>query len=585
MSRTLAVCVTHAPWIPERAARMEKLRATITAGLLPGEQYYEETSRPTDEEKATGSNGTHIWAETQWKWGVSTDADSVVFLQDDIEIPDNFMVLLRAVIEAQPDEMIGLEAVHQAGRALKDERGAWYTTADGVIGVGYVFPKDALRAFLKWRSEELVEGGKEAITEDTLVGCWTLATNRKVWHPVPTVIDHDTTMPSSYGNDAHPMRRPSVTWKDYDMSLVTGPGWWAPGAKVHHLGRLYEATPNLCAQWVKNWTPERHRVAMRDDGRRTAKVISAQMRANLPDTAIPTIVIATPTKQHPHAAYSSTVWMVRHDEAVEVVDSHETMKWWMMSQDVARVRARYVRAFLNSGASHLWFLDDDVSCDPIVLRGMLAAKRDFVACPYPVRTIDWPAVENEEDIREPAEARGYRYNMQLPPGPPPEIDKDACCEILRIGLGCSLISRECLLRMSAHYSRPEPDRAYFEAMAARVLSQPMPLDGEGIGRIASLLMSVREDAIANPPVVFDDELAGIVQPTVGLFNFSVRRRPNGFRELPSEDVAFCDRWRAMGGKIFMYVGTGAPATHHGDYAFKGMQESLGIRPIEEKGAA
>lgn len=44
---------------------------------------------------------------------------------------------------------------------------------------------------------------------------------------------------------------------------------------------------------------------------------------------------------------------------------------------------------------------------------------------------------------------------------------------------------------------------------------------------------------------------------------------NGEREMLSEDFSACERWRALGGKVQMYVGPGAPLAHVGLKAYRG----------------
>lgn len=56
---------------------------------------------------------------------------------------------------------------------------------------------------------------------------------------------------------------------------------------------------------------------------------------------------------------------------------------------------------------------------------------------------------------------------------------------------------------------------------------------------------------------------------VGLFHTSLERRL-----FTMEDVAFCDRWKAMGGRLFLYMGEGAPLEHIGSTSFSGTHEAM-----------
>jgi hypothetical protein len=56
---------------------------------------------------------------------------------------------------------------------------------------------------------------------------------------------------------------------------------------------------------------------------------------------------------------------------------------------------------------------------------------------------------------------------------------------------------------------------------------------------------------------------------VGLFHTTLANR-----KLSAEDSAFCDRWRAMGGSMHLYIGDGAPLEHIGRTSFKGTREAM-----------
>ena len=56
---------------------------------------------------------------------------------------------------------------------------------------------------------------------------------------------------------------------------------------------------------------------------------------------------------------------------------------------------------------------------------------------------------------------------------------------------------------------------------------------------------------------------------VGLFHTTLERRV-----YQMEDVAFCERWRAMGGRLYLYVGEGAPLEHIGYTSFSGTREAM-----------
>lgn len=56
---------------------------------------------------------------------------------------------------------------------------------------------------------------------------------------------------------------------------------------------------------------------------------------------------------------------------------------------------------------------------------------------------------------------------------------------------------------------------------------------------------------------------------VGIFHTTL-----GDRVFESEDLAFCSRWRALGGTMHLYLGEGAPLDHIGYQSFNGTREAL-----------
>lgn len=240
---SIALGIPHTPWNAPRIETMDRLRTQL--GNRPA--YYREF---------TEKEPNHSWSTKLWAWGLATGADYLLQLQDDVQVTNEFWPHLRMMLEAVPDQIIGLESVHPVSQMLYERGGSWYTTADGLIGVGYVFPRDVLFEFMAWRQNKLRPGAIYAISEDTMIDVFCMATGRKVWHPVPTIIDHDVSLSSTYGNDHHSHRRPVVTTVRGAISrsnwmrtpITTGHEYTAP-----HMGRFYQMTPRLCRRWVKDF--------------------------------------------------------------------------------------------------------------------------------------------------------------------------------------------------------------------------------------------------------------------------------------------------------------------------------------------
>jgi hypothetical protein len=245
---TFALGIPHTPWVPERVESLRHLERVLGTDALDIEtsQLGGVICRLFTDKAANWE-----WSQKLWGWACSTEATHLLQLQDDCRVGPEFWSALRAMVEAKPDDVIGLESVLSVGQQ-------WYSTSDGLIGVAYVVPIPALRDFLTWRATQLRGAGYKLLNEDQQLGLWCFATGRRVLHPSVTIVDHDTDLPSTYGNDRHTYRKPA-------HSSVRGdklPESWA--GEPFHVGRFYSSTPRLARQWVKGYSWRR----MMEDSRK-----------------------------------------------------------------------------------------------------------------------------------------------------------------------------------------------------------------------------------------------------------------------------------------------------------------------------
>ena len=232
---TVALAIPHAPWHPERVGSYRRLVETL------------HESCPTAVQARTvisdGPRHCSVWAVDAWTWAVSTDATHFLLLQDDAVVAPNFWEHLFAILEAVPGSPIGFQAIHPVGPELAKVGIHWYTTLDMMPGVAWACPMPMLREFLQF------EGRESTMNEDTIFALFCAAKGYRIHHPVPTIVDHDSTLTSLYGHDAHTHRNPCVTWRDAPL-----PASWALPDDVPHLGRFYQATPYNYVRYVKDWT-------------------------------------------------------------------------------------------------------------------------------------------------------------------------------------------------------------------------------------------------------------------------------------------------------------------------------------------
>src|ERR1700690_463590 len=261
--------VSHTPWVPERVESYKRLCAQLEEQGV--------THTPWTERAPNHVWSDHMWADACGHPG----ATHALFLQDDVKLAPNFWRALHALVDARPDVVICLESEHQMIVPLAEEGVCGVTTPDGLIGPGYVFPLKMLAEARAWRTSALAPGvlaqleamPKPPFGEDTLLGLFCAATGRDIFMPVPSLIDHDISISSTYDNDSHGRRRPLVRWDN--LSLVHSDGtpgglelleskdyWLLPAP---HVGLFYPSTPKTLRAYVPGLTPAKFAELKADD--------------------------------------------------------------------------------------------------------------------------------------------------------------------------------------------------------------------------------------------------------------------------------------------------------------------------------
>jgi hypothetical protein len=194
---------------------------------------------------------------------------------------------------------------------------------------------------------------------------------------------------------------------------------------------------------------------------------------------------------------------------------------------ITRCRNTLVQQFMSyQEATHLLFVDSDISFPPDAIMSLLSADRDVIGGLYPLKDRYWDEVT---DIRiaagEAPEMASLRYvgecaaMHEAEPG-------TALIRAAWVGTGFLLIRRQVIEKMIAAY----PDMTYSRIDAAR--------NGKG---------SAHENDRAW--ALFDC----MIDPGTGTYL--------------SEDFAFCQRWRQIGGEV--WLDTSLILTHTGASGFTG----------------
>lgn len=218
----IALAIPHTPWVPARVESMTRLRSQL--GYEPVDASWP-LGGPDEYREFTDKEPNWVWSVKLWQWLHDTGAEWCLQLQDDVEVAPCFWPALRAALAALPADaqVVGLSAVHPLSLEIARQGHRWHRTPGMLVGWAYVLRRDFLGRVLAARTA----GGGNPPCEDVILGQFAQMSGG-VWHPTPTLCDHDTSIPSSYANDHHSHRRPQVTWRGYQEADLVSPEWWAP---------------------------------------------------------------------------------------------------------------------------------------------------------------------------------------------------------------------------------------------------------------------------------------------------------------------------------------------------------------------
>lgn len=193
---------------------------------------------------------------------------------------------------------------------------------------------------------------------------------------------------------------------------------------------------------------------------------------------------------------------------------------------ITRSRNKLVATFLDmKQATHLMFIDADISFHPEDIHRMLKFDHEVVAGIYPVKNYDWAQAKTkmspDMDVEELAETGLHFVGL-----PAPEKEREHRGGFITgtyAGTGFMLLRRSCLERMVFAYAQTKYTLAHV---------YPIPKE--------------RSD---NQYALFDC----MIEPETGAYL--------------SEDFTFCKRWRAIGGKI--WLDPKSRLAHYGTFRFQG----------------
>jgi hypothetical protein len=186
-----------------------------------------------------------------------------------------------------------------------------------------------------------------------------------------------------------------------------------------------------------------------------------------------------------------------------------------------------VGSFMETGHSHLLFVDADIDFQAKSIQAMIEKNKDVISVPYPMKTFNWEKMfSNFKDgkIKNPQvlSMNGNTYPMRLPDDENIQIE-NGCIEVSHSPTGCMLIKRSVIEKMIEKY--PEMR-----------ISQPTIINGK----------PVEKPFLYN---FFDTMFDPVTHTYMG------------------EDFAFCKRWKDIGGKCHAIVDQ--LITHVGEHQYCG----------------
>ena len=199
----------------------------------------------------------------------------------------------------------------------------------------------------------------------------------------------------------------------------------------------------------------------------------------------------------------------------------------MKSSLVTQGRNLCVSSFMESGSTHLLFIDSDIDFKSESIFKMLAAKKDVISVPYPLKTLNWEKawkkiqegkIKNAHDLQYKAL---YQYPMKLPNEKDIRIE-NGVIEVTHSPTGCMLIKREVIEKMIKAY--PEKEIIQKTIINGSLINRPFFYN------------------------LFDTDFDPVSKTYLG------------------EDFAFCKRWRDIGGKCHALITE--KISHVGEHQYK-----------------
>ena len=199
----------------------------------------------------------------------------------------------------------------------------------------------------------------------------------------------------------------------------------------------------------------------------------------------------------------------------------------LKSSLVTQGRNLCVSGFLESGMTHMLFIDSDILVNAETVFKMIDRDKDVISVPYPLKNISWGKafekiqqgkVKNASDLMKWTNSYPMRVN-----DPNDIIVDKGVIEVTHSPTGCMMIKRGVFDKMIKHY----PDKG---------IVQKTVINGEYINR-------------------------------PHMWNFFDCIHDPETKTYLGEDFSFCKLWKDIGGKCYAFIDD--PIMHVGEHQYKG----------------
>jgi len=253
---------------------------------------------------------------------------------------------------------------------------------------------------------------------------------------------------------------------------------------------------------------------------------TTEINLNTINKNVKKIFVATPCHSDVTMHYCQSVLTFQKDcMQKNILVSFSLLKSSLVQQG----RNLCVAEFLNDPENYdyLLFIDSDIDFQSETIFTMMDKDKDIIACPYPMKTLDWDKSWkrlNDEKIDEAnhLQKAGFTFPIKVVDQNKIVVNKGVM-ELTHAPTGCMLIKRTVIEKMVKHY--PE--------------------------------LKINQPTIVNGKEVFKPNFYNL---------FDCLHDPKT-KEFYGEDFGFCKRWTDMGGKVHAYILD--YITHVGEYQYSG----------------